>query len=320
MAEPTTTDTLGAAAAAAPAVISVRGLRKRYGQIAAVDDISFEVAPGTVFGMLGPNGAGKTTTVEIMEGLREPDAGSITILGLDALRHRQAIKQRIGISLQSPARFPRLTVYEVLDLFASFYHHTVAPDTLVAQLGLEESRDKQTKVLSGGQQQRLSVALALINEPEIVFLDEPTTGLDPQARINLWSVIEDVRSRGRTVFLTTHYLEEAERLCDDVAIVDHGHLIALGSPRQLIAENFDETAIIFRLSAPPLSALQGLAGVSHGTADGDEVTLYSRAVPETMAALLAFARGRGERLESLYVREPSLEDVFLKLTGSRLRD
>src|SRR5579875_267466 len=229
----------------AEAVVSVRGLTKRYGSLQAVDGISFDVAAGTIFGMLGPNGAGKTTTVEMLEGLRDPDAGSARILGLDALHDQQAIKQRIGVSLQSPALFPRLTVYEVLDLFGSFYEHAVRPDPLIETLGLQESRNKQTKFLSGGQQQRLSVALALVNEPEIVFLDEPTTGLDPQARINLWTVIEGVRAAGRTVFLTTHYLEEAERLCDRVAIVDHGAIIALGSPSDLIAENFSETAILF---------------------------------------------------------------------------
>ncbi len=304
----------------AEAVVSVRGLTKRYGSLQAVDGISFDVAAGTIFGMLGPNGAGKTTTVEMLEGLRDPDAGSARILGLDALHDQQAIKQRIGVSLQSPALFPRLTVYEVLDLFGSFYEHAVRPDPLIETLGLQESRNKQTKFLSGGQQQRLSVALALVNEPEIVFLDEPTTGLDPQARINLWTVIEGVRAAGRTVFLTTHYLEEAERLCDRVAIVDHGAIIALGSPSDLIAENFSETAILFQLAAPPLEQLRGLAGVTDVSAEGDEVTLYSRDVPQTMAALLDFGEQRGRKLERLSVRGPTLEDVFLKLTGSRLRD
>lgn len=301
-------------------VIAVRGLCKRYGTVAAVDDVTFEVERGMIFGMLGPNGAGKTTTVEILEGLREPDEGSISILGLDARQRRSAIKERIGISLQSPALFPRLTVYEVLDLFGSFYRHAAPPERLLALLGLEESRNKQTKFLSGGQQQRLSVALALVNDPEIVFLDEPTTGLDPQARINLWGVIEGIRKSGRTVYLTTHYLEEAERLCDTVAIVDHGRIIARGRPRDLIMENFDETAILFHFGDPPMEALRGLAGVTQASAGGEEVTLYSRAAPETMAALLELAKGLGRRVESLYVREPTLEDVFLKLTGSRLRD
>jgi ABC-2 type transport system ATP-binding protein len=300
--------------------VRVQGLKKRYGSVQAVGGVSFDVAPGTIFGMLGPNGAGKTTTVEMLEGLRDPDEGSIRVLGMDALQCRQEVKERIGVSLQSPALFPRLTVYEVLDLFGSFYDHARPPDRLIELLGLQESRNKQTKFLSGGQQQRLSVALALVNEPEIAFLDEPTTGLDPQARINLWSVIEGVRDAGRTVFLTTHYLDEAERLCDQVAIVDHGLIIALGSPRSLIAENFQETAIIFHLPSPPMEELKALPGVMSVSAEGDEVTLYSRTVPETMAALLDFGGRQTQRLESLYVRKPTLEDVFLKLTGSRLRD
>ncbi len=300
--------------------IDVEGLVKRYGDKVAVAGVSLQVRRGEVFGLLGPNGAGKTTTIEMITGLREPDAGRISVLGIDARRRLDDVKQRIGVQLQTPALFPLLTVYEVLDLFASFFERADEPDALIAALGLEESHNKLTKELSGGQQQRLSVALALINQPDLIFLDEPTTGLDPQARLSLWEVIEQQRAAGRTVLLTTHYMEEAERLCDRVAIIDHGVIQAVDAPRELIRQNFSETAIIFTQPGADLADLRGLPAVSNVGRDGDEVTLYSHAVAETMAALLAWASGHGQPLDSLYVRGATLEDVFLKLTGRRLRE
>jgi ABC-2 type transport system ATP-binding protein len=300
--------------------IEVHGLRKRYGPVQAVDGMSFTVARGEVFGMLGPNGAGKTTTVEIIEGLRTADGGRVTVLGYDVARQGRRVKERIGVQLQAPTLLPRLTVRELLDLFGSFFRTMRPPEDLIRLVGLEEQRDRLVGTLSGGQAQRLSVAIALVNRPEIVFLDEPTTGLDPQARVNLWELIETIRAEGTTVFLTTHYMEEAERLCDRVAIVDHGRIVALDRPRALIAAHFHETAIIFRLAAAPLAELGRLDGVRGVRADGDEVTLYSDAVPATMAALLAFARGRAMTLDNLYVRGATLEDVFLKVTGRRLRE
>jgi ABC-2 type transport system ATP-binding protein len=293
---------------------------KRYGDNVAVDHITLQVRRGEVFGLLGPNGAGKTTTIEMITGLREPDGGRISVLGIDARRNLDAVKERIGVQLQTPSLFPLLTVYEVLDLFASFFARADDPDKLIAALGLEESRNKLTKQLSGGQQQRLSVALALINAPDLIFLDEPTTGLDPQARLSLWEVIERQRAAGRTVLLTTHYMEEAERLCDRVAIIDHGAIQAVDAPRELIRQNFSETAIIFTLPGADLDELRHLAAVSSAERDGDEVTLYSHTVPQTMAALLAWAERHGQTLDSLYVRGATLEDVFLKLTGRRLRE
>jgi ABC-2 type transport system ATP-binding protein len=300
--------------------IDAQDLRKRYGAVRAVDGVSFHVERGEVFGMLGPNGAGKTTTIEIVEGLRTADSGSVTVLGHDVVRETRAVKERIGVQLQQPALLPRLTAVEMLRLFGSFFERSRPVDELVRMVGLEESRDRPAGQLSGGQAQRLSVALALVNRPEVVFLDEPTTGLDPQARVNLWDLIETIRAEGTTVLLTTHYMEEAERLCDRVAIVDHGRVVALDAPRRLIDANFSETAVIFRMRAAPMPELERLAGVRRTQADGDEVTLYSADVPATMAALLGFARERGQPLENLYVRGATLEDVFLRLTGRRLRE
>src|SRR5574340_497131 len=212
-------------AGARPPVIRVDGVRKRYGSVAAVDGISFEVAVGEIFGLLGPNGAGKTTTVEMLEGLRVPDAGTLTVLGLDVRSSVDALRPRVGVALQTPSLYPRLTVEEVVALFASFYPDPRPADEVIEALDLGERRRALTKDLSGGQKQRLSVALALVNDPEIVFLDEPTTGMDPAARRSLWGLIAGLREQGRTILLTTHYMEEAELLCDRVAIMDHGHIL-----------------------------------------------------------------------------------------------
>ncbi len=304
---------------ASPA-IEVVDLRKRYGAVQAVDGISFTVRRGEVFGMLGPNGAGKTTTVEIIEGLRPADGGRVIVLGHDVARRPRAVKERIGVQLQTPALLPRLTVVELVALFASFYRTARPPDEVIALVGLEESRDRPAGQLSGGQAQRLSIALALVNRPEIVFLDEPTTGLDPQARVSLWDLIERVRAEGTTVVLTTHYMEEAERLCDRVAIVDHGRIVALDAPRALIAAHFQETAITFRLPGVAPAELAGLSGVRQVHTENGEVTLYTTDVPATMAALLALVRAHSAPLEGLYVRGATLEDVFLKLTGRHLRE
>jgi ABC-2 type transport system ATP-binding protein len=300
--------------------VLVQDLHKRYGDVRAVDGISFSVERGEVFGMLGPNGAGKTTTVEIIEGLRTPDSGRVAVLGYDLARSLSEVKQRIGVQLQQPTLLPRLKVSELLELFGSFFRQARPAAELVAEVGLEESAERLAGTLSGGQAQRLSIALALVNRPELVFLDEPTTGLDPQARVNLWGLVERIRDAGATVLLTTHYMEEAERLCDRVAIVDHGRIVALDSPRGLIDAHFSETAVIFRMKDAPCEELGGLAGVRDVAVEGDEVTLSSGDVPATMSALLEFARGRGMSLEGLYVRGATLEDVFLKVTGRRLRE
>ena len=308
-------------------IIEVTDLIKSYGDIEAVKGISFDIKEGEVFGMLGPNGAGKTTTVEIIEGLREPDSGSVTVLGLDALKNVRAVKERIGIQLQSPALFPALNVQEIVDFFRNLYKKSIPSSEVINMVSLEGSRNVLVKNLSGGQQQRLSVALAFVNDPEIMFLDEPTTGLDPQARRSMWEVIENLRMTGKTVFLTTHYMEEAERLCDRVAVMDHGDIIALGRPQQMIKEHFKERAIQFKMTDyPSKETLAGLAGVTsiatekRGNDDEEEVVLYSSNISATIASLMDMAAGMNSEVYDLFIRQASLEDVFLKLTGRRIRD
>jgi len=304
-------------------VIDIQHLVKHYGPVKAVDDISFHVATGEIFGMLGPNGAGKTTTIEIIEGLRLADSGQVSVMGMDVSRTPAEIKQRIGIQLQAPTLLPLLRVEEILDTFAGFYHKHLPIDEVLDMLYLQESRQVLVKNLSGGQQQRLSVAMALVNNPEIAFLDEPTTGLDPQARRGLWSVIENMRARGKTLFLTTHYMEEAERLCDRIAIMDHGKIIALDTPDRLIHQYFEEKAIQFDAAEPPpQSVLEDLPGATRVVIDEAEVVIYSDNIQATMGALIRFSEGGGMAgpLKDLHVREASLEDVFLKLTGRRIRE
>jgi len=302
-------------------VIVVKNLRKVYGDIKAVDDVSFSVAEGEIFGMLGPNGAGKTTTMEIVEGIRNPDAGKVLVLGIDVKHHPRKVKTNIGVQLQTTSLYPRLTVREVLKLFGSFFPRAVSGERLIKLVGLEESRNKRCAALSGGQQQRLSIALALVNNPKILFLDEPTSGLDPQSRHNIWSVIEYVRKKGKTVFITTHYMEEAERLCDRVAIIDHGKIIAVDKPDKLISQHFQEQAIEFELGQKiGEDELRSLASVTNMLLEERKVTLYSNSIPTTIMALMDMAKQKGIELTNLYVRRATLEDVFLKLTGRRIRE
>src|SRR6188768_347626 len=243
-------------------VIRVRGLVKQYGDVRAVDGIDFDVLPGEVFGLLGPNGAGKTTTVEILEGLRTPDGGQAVVLGIDVAEGVDGLKPRIGVSLQTASLYPKLTVVEVIDLFRSFYRTSRPTDELVEALGLGERRNARTKELSGGQRQRLAVALALVNDPELVFLDEPTTGLDPAARRSLWDLIRELKAKGRSVLLTTHYMEEAEVLCDRLAIMDHGRILEMGTVDELISKRFKERAVRFdRLEELSVDELQTLPEV-----------------------------------------------------------
>lgn len=304
-------------------VIEVAHLVKHYGAVKAVDDISFEVKRGEVFGMLGPNGAGKTTTVEVIEGLRSADSGTVSVLGMDVARVPTKIKQRIGVQLQAPSLLPLLTVQETLHLFAGFYERSLPVQELLEMLALVESRKVLVKNLSGGQQQRLSVAMALVNDPDIAFLDEPTTGLDPQARRGLWSVIQDMSKMGKTVFLTTHYMEEAEQLCARVAVIDHGKIIATGSPQELISNYFEESAVQFEIEPPPSDdILREFPGATHAVVDGAEVIVYSTDIPATMSAVLKYAedQGHARQLRNLFVRRATLEDVFLKITGRKIRE
>ena len=302
--------------------ITVENLRKYYGKTKAVDGVSFQVAEGEVFGMLGPNGAGKSTAIEMIEGLRVADSGSVTVLGYQQPKDANAIKERIGIQLQTTALYPRLTVVEILDLFRSFYKtgKLLSADELIRLVDLDEKRDTRSKQLSGGQKQRLSVALALINDPDLVFLDEPTTGMDPQARRQLWDVVHELRKRGKTILLTTHYMEEAEQLCDRVAIVDHGKIIEIGSPAELVRRYFTDIAIEFQDRAGADGGYNGLAGVTSASAEDGRVTLFSHDVPRTMAALLERENTGDGKLRDLSVHTATLEDVFLKLTGRALRD
>ena len=309
------------ASGGAPPVIRVDDVRKAYGDVRAVDGVSFAVAQGEVFGLLGPNGAGKTTTVEMLEGLRAPDSGDLEVLGIDAARDPAALKERIGVTLQTAALYPKLTVVEILDLFRSFYRRSLSTEQLIGDLDLGERRKAQTRELSGGQRQRLSIALALVNDPEVVFLDEPTTGLDPAARRALWDLITGLKNQGKTVLLTTHYLEEAEVLCDRLAIMDHGKVIAMGTVDELVSARFKTRTVRYdqipALTDEELSSMPGVESVRH---DDGETLLYTADVAGTIGALLAAAEKLGVEPSNLGIRRPSLEDVFLDLTGRALRD
>ncbi len=302
-------------------VIRVADLRRYYGDVKAVDGVTFEVAPGEVFGMLGPNGAGKTTTIEVLEGLRSADSGTVELFGLDVGRHQRSIKERIGVQLQTVSLYPRLTVTELLDLFGSFFSHRVPTKQLIDAVDLGERAKAWSMNLSGGQQQRLSIALALVNDPELVFLDEPTTGLDPQARRSLWDLIKGLQARGKTVLLTTHYMEEAAELCDRVAIMDHGHILEMGAVNDLIGRRFKERAVFFD-STPqlPMAELAHLGGVTRTAQEDGQTVLYSQDVGSTIGALLATADGLKVEPRNLGIRQATLEDVFLDLTGRALRD
>jgi ABC-2 type transport system ATP-binding protein len=302
-------------------VVEVNHLVKTYGDVKAVNGISFSITKGEVFGMLGPNGAGKTTTVEIIEGLRSADSGSATVLGMDISKDTRTVKERIGVQSQNPALFPDLNVRETINFFRCLYKKSVPTSQIIDLASLQESRDVLFRNLSGGQQQRLSVALAFVNDPEIIFLDEPTTGLDPQARRAMWDVIETSRGGGKTVLLTTHYMEEAQRLCDRIAIMDYGQIIALASPQQLIESNIRESAIQFKMKEyPGDQVLASLPDVSRVIREGDDVVVYTNNIPSVISGLLGLASKRSTELSELSVRQATLEDVFLKLTGKRIRD
>jgi ABC-2 type transport system ATP-binding protein len=302
-------------------VIAVDDLRKAYGEVQAVDGVTFAVNRGEIFGLLGPNGAGKTTTIEILEGLNKPDEGTVTVLDFDVRREPGKLKERIGVQLQSAALYPDLKVTELIDLFGAFYARRRPTRELVTELGLDERSDALTKELSGGQRQRLSIALALVNDPELIFLDEPTTGLDPQGRRVLWDHIERLRTEGRTVLLTTHYMEEAEALCDRVAIMDHGKILEMGTVNELISRHFAERSVRFaarpELTDAKLGALKGVARVAR---EDEESVLYTADVPGTIGALLALGEELNIQGLDIAVRRPTLEDVFLQLTGRALRD
>ncbi len=299
--------------------IVVEGLRKVYGEVVAVDGISFEVRRGEIFGMVGPNGAGKTTTIECIEGLRRPDGGTVTTLGLDPQRDGYELRERIGVQLQESALPNRIKVWEAVDLFASFYRRSVEWEPLLERLGLAEKRNTDFAKLSGGQKQRLFIALALINDPELVFLDELTTGLDPQARRAMWQLVLDIREQGKTVFLTTHFMEEAERLCDRVAIVDDGRIVALDSPEKLVRSLGAEKRVLFTVErAFDEAALRAVPGVTKVERNGERITVYGTGDRLVGGVVNALETG-GVPFRDLRTEQPTLEDVFLALTGKQIR-
>ena len=298
-------------------VISVSRLGKRYGRTTAVRDVSLEVFEGEIFGLIGPNGAGKTTTMECVEGNRVPDAGTISVLGLDPQRDANALRQRIGVQHQEAQLQKRIKVWEAVDLWASLYPRVVDTDALLERLGLAAKRDSWFMTLSGGQKQRLFIALALIHEPEAVFLDELTTGLDPQARRAIWALVTGIRDRGTTVFLTTHLMEEAERLCDRVAIIEHGCIIELGTPAELVRKHCPErTAVFTSDDADVVERMQGLGAVEH---NGVTYTLRGAGDDFVTGVINVIAR-EAIRVRGFRTEIPTLEDVFLKLTGHGIRD
>jgi len=304
-------------------VLRVRDLRKAYKDVVAVSGLDLEVQAGECFGLLGPNGAGKTTTIEICEGLTQRDTGEVEVLGLNWEANAKALKQRLGIQLQETQLSEKLTVEETVRLFRSFFHKGPTTEHVIGLVQLEEKRRSRVGTLSGGQKQRLALACALVGDPELLFLDEPTTGLDPQARRQLWELIEEFKRAGRTIVLTTHYMDEAERLCERVAIMDHGKIIALGSPRELVASIGVEHVVEFSVEAGEAldaDVLRTLEGVRDVRTDNGVVRMQVTALHSAVPALLAELVRRGIRLTELRTHSATLEDVFVTLTGRHLRD
>jgi ABC-2 type transport system ATP-binding protein len=302
-------------------VIEVSGVRKTYGKLVAVDEASFEVMQGEIFGLIGPNGAGKTTTMECIEGLHKPDRGTISVLGLDPFRQVYKLQERIGVQLQQAQLQKRIKVWEAVDLWASLYGKKAIDGTrLLEQLGLTEKRNAWFMTLSGGQKQRLFIALALINDPEVVFLDELTTGLDPQSRHAIWDLVRGIRQRGKTVFLTTHLMEEAERLCDRVAIMEHGRIIDIDTPESLVRRHCPQRTVV--VETDNLVAAQhfrSIAGVESVASDGTQFTILGRGDELVTEVIQCISENR-IRVTDFRTVVPNLEDVFLKLTGRALRE
>lgn len=302
--------------------IQVEGLTKRFGSLTAVDDVSFQIRSGEIFGILGPNGAGKTTALECIEGLQAPSNGRTFVLDIDTAREPERAKEKIGVQLQASAYFENLTLTEILDLFGRIYSRRLPSALLLEKVSLSDKTQATVNKLSGGQKQRFTIAAALVNDPEIVFLDEPTTGLDPQARRNLWEIIRDLHKEGRTVVLTTHYMEEAQELCQRVAIMDQGRIVAIDTPADLIRRL--PVPYVIKASIQPsvptekLTGLEAATGVE--TTDDGFTLISSTDSGATVSALLALLNGSGGRLEQLEVATATLEDVYLDLTGKALRE
>jgi ABC-2 type transport system ATP-binding protein len=305
------------------AIVQVEKLHKVYGTTVAVEEVSFEVQEGEIFGMVGPNGAGKTTTIECLEGLRKPDGGRLRVLGLDPQQESQSLRMRTGIQLQQSSLPEKMKVWEALDLYASFYPRPADWEKLLAQLGLEEKRNTSFSKLSGGQKQRLFIVLALLPDPELIFLDELTTGLDPQARHAIWDLVREVRSKGKTILLTTHFMEEAERLCDRVAILDHGRIVALDTAEALVRGLGAEEKVVFSLEeALPPGFAQALARLGRVQVEGQRVSVHASAGQQVplVSDVVGLLTGQKIRFRDLRSEQPTLEDVFLKLTGREMRE
>ncbi len=302
-------------------IIRVKNLTKKYGNMTAVNGITFAVARGEVFGILGPNGAGKTTTVEMIEGLRKPDSGEIEVCGIDAVKETRRTKELIGVLLQATSIYDNIRVKEAVELFGSYYRKSLPVSQILEEVSLNDKKSSAVSSLSGGQKQRLSIGLALVNDPEVLFLDEPTTGLDPQARHNVWSIVERLRDRGKTIILTTHYMEEAERLCGRLAIIDRGNIITMDTPDNIINSATLNTSIEFSTSIELngwVNKMLGIEKVNH-----DSVNRYSintKAVPAVLKDLTNFCYENNIELRDISVRKATLEDVFLAMTGRKLRE
>jgi len=305
------------------AAISVHGLHKTYGSFEAVRGIDFEVQTGEVFGLLGPNGAGKTTTVEILEGIRQRTSGEVRVLGFDPDNQKDKLKDRIGVCLQSTNLPDKIRVQEAVELFGALYSRMLSSETLLKRLQLWDKREAFYSTLSGGQKQRLAIAMGLINDPALLFLDEPTTGLDPQVRLEIHALIEELRAEKRTILMTTHYIEEAERLCDRVAIIDSGKVVAIGTPRELQERSAGKSSIemvcdtsLTNLALPNFPDAQNTTL----TEDGRRLVVQSTRPARTLVEIIKWVDGQGIGLEDVHLARPTLEDVFIELTGKKLRE
>lgn len=302
--------------------IDVRNLTKRYGALTAVDNISFSIQAGEIFGLLGPNGAGKTTTVEMIEGLRKPDSGTISIAGIDALAYPEKIKQIIGVQLQTTSIYNKIRVWEAIDLFGSYYKKSIPSQDILETVSLNDKKNAYYATLSGGQKQRVALALALVNDPQILFLDEPTTGLDPQARRNVWEIIENLKNKSKTIILTTHYMEEAEKLCNRIAIIDMGKIIATDTPENLILSSGLESSIEFECDEHDFERLSSGLGSSGRVVklDNGRCAIFTKDNAASLRELTSFTTENNISIKNINTKSATLEDVFLSMTGRKLRE